>query len=459
MTQPKAGTTAMLTDEEITDLEKVIQFAPNSKYDLLFRALAELRTHRATTGEGAVSDHHDACRQQMQVIVSETDNIAHLFKQEGVEGGNADVGESLTAIERAVKKLDDLLRGGKRVEGEAEIFDRTIGEQIERAFPTKEGALLPCRCGGLPQVKKLAHKYWNATVQCPKCFIRLDDYNLPTHLDGMIRDWNRHATDFWNTRQATPPAQAGTRGDNALVNGPHPDSRALVADFAHEMAIKLRYAERKYGYSNGWLTDDWQEKCGADLLKHLAKGDPRDVAIYAAFMWRRGWSTSAPPPPVSDDAAVREWEARELITAPLDDKLVSTILDWERRARRMAQRIRDLQGKVETPKRNRCEHCDAKVSSYPNGCPGCGAPQCCQSCCDRQNAITRAEAVEREIEAMREVCEQATLYIERGNRLEFAPRDPLKAAVEALDAARAAALIVAEIERLDRSPPPDREGK
>ena len=37
--------------------------------------------------------------------------------------------------------------------------------------------------------------------------------------------------------------------------------------------------------------------------------------------------------------------------------------------------------------RDRCDHCGAKVSSYPNGCPGCGAPQCCQSCCDKQNAI------------------------------------------------------------------------
>ena len=28
-----------------------------------------------------------------------------------------------------------------------------------------------------------------------------------------------------------------------------------------------------------------------------------------------------------------------------------------------------------------CECCGEKVTSYPNGCPLCSAPQCCQRCC------------------------------------------------------------------------------
>lgn len=32
-----------------------------------------------------------------------------------------------------------------------------------------------------------------------------------------------------------------------------------------------------------------------------------------------------------------------------------------------------------------CDWCGSPVSSYKNGCPGCGAPQCCQRCCDAEN--------------------------------------------------------------------------
>lgn len=74
----------------------------------------------------------------------------------------------------------------------------------------------------------------------------------------------------------------------------HSATKALVVDFAQELARKLRSAEEKYGYSDGWLTENWQSKCEESLLLHLIKGDPRDVAIYAAFMWKRGWATRLP---------------------------------------------------------------------------------------------------------------------------------------------------------------------
>ena len=71
----------------------------------------------------------------------------------------------------------------------------------------------------------------------------------------------------------------------------HPDSKRLVQDFAKAMAEKLRAAEVKYGYSNGWLSTDWEIECRAELYRHAEKGDPRDVAIYAAFCWLHKWST------------------------------------------------------------------------------------------------------------------------------------------------------------------------
>lgn len=65
--------------------------------------------------------------------------------------------------------------------------------------------------------------------------------------------------------------------------------------------------------------------------------------------------------------------------------------------RQAIDRITALQARVAGLERGHCDDCGAKVSSYPNGCPGCGAPNCCQSCCDRANAISRAEDAEAEL--------------------------------------------------------------
>lgn len=72
----------------------------------------------------------------------------------------------------------------------------------------------------------------------------------------------------------------------------HPATQALVRDFSTAMAAKLRKAEEKYGYSNGWTSPHWEAECREHLYEHAAKGDPLDVAIYCAFMWKHSWSTS-----------------------------------------------------------------------------------------------------------------------------------------------------------------------
>jgi hypothetical protein len=69
----------------------------------------------------------------------------------------------------------------------------------------------------------------------------------------------------------------------------HKDSKQLVIAFATALGDKLRANELKYGYTNGWKVDDWREKCLRDLRAHIDKGDPLDIAAYAAFMWYRGW--------------------------------------------------------------------------------------------------------------------------------------------------------------------------
>ncbi len=76
-----------------------------------------------------------------------------------------------------------------------------------------------------------------------------------------------------------------------MPNDLHPDTCKLVAQFATAMAKKLRIAEVKHGYSNGWKDSDWMPECKHDLIEHLIKGDPRDVANYCAFLWFHKQST------------------------------------------------------------------------------------------------------------------------------------------------------------------------
>jgi len=74
----------------------------------------------------------------------------------------------------------------------------------------------------------------------------------------------------------------------------HPDSEKLLKVCFEELRLKMIKNQGKYGWSNEWLTCDWEDECREEMIKHLKKGDPRDVAIYALFMMFRGWSTTPP---------------------------------------------------------------------------------------------------------------------------------------------------------------------
>jgi hypothetical protein len=67
----------------------------------------------------------------------------------------------------------------------------------------------------------------------------------------------------------------------------------LVARFSAALLEKLRTAETKYGRKNDWLDPNWEADCQRQLLEHVTKGDPRDVAAYSAFCWHHGWATSS----------------------------------------------------------------------------------------------------------------------------------------------------------------------
>jgi hypothetical protein len=110
-------------------------------------------------------------------------------------------------------------------------------------------------------------------------------------------------------------APAGNAGEREAL---HPATADLVQRFATALAAKLRAAEVKYGYSTGWRDDAWQEECRAGLMKHVMKGDPLDVAAFAAFCWDRRWS-AAPMYPDHEDAFLplfERWADAMLIGDP-----------------------------------------------------------------------------------------------------------------------------------------------
>ncbi|WP_227631570.1 hypothetical protein [Klebsiella grimontii] len=87
--------------------------------------------------------------------------------------------------------------------------------------------------------------------------------------------------------------------------GLHPDTQKLVTDFCTALAEKLYKSQLKYGYDADWKQDGWPSQCQAHFHQHIAKGDPRDVAAYCAFMWWHGWSTKPAKTPESRAVPVK----------------------------------------------------------------------------------------------------------------------------------------------------------
>ncbi|EPJ3803339.1 hypothetical protein OND84_002597 [Morganella morganii] len=76
-----------------------------------------------------------------------------------------------------------------------------------------------------------------------------------------------------------------------LPTGLHKDSQAMVLKTAEVVAEKMRATELKRGMTNEWTKPDWESACINDFLRHVDKGDPRDLAVYAIMMIHHGWTT------------------------------------------------------------------------------------------------------------------------------------------------------------------------
>ncbi len=98
------------------------------------------------------------------------------------------------------------------------------------------------------------------------------------------------------TEDTSPSQQAGALEFFTVPPGLDPLTANLVARFASALAEKLKGAQDKYGYTDGWAEPGWMDECRAQLREHVENGDPRDVAAFAAFLWHHGASTAEAPP-------------------------------------------------------------------------------------------------------------------------------------------------------------------
>ena len=98
----------------------------------------------------------------------------------------------------------------------------------------------------------------------------------------LMNEWEEHF-----------PGEAPAR---SFVAGQHPDDMA-VDRFAAEMKAKLAAARAKG--RDGWEACD-PATLSTMLREHVEKGDPRDVANFAMFLWSLG----APIAPVQEGGAI-----------------------------------------------------------------------------------------------------------------------------------------------------------
>lgn len=129
----------------------------------------------------------------------------------------------------------------------------------------------------------------------------------------------------------------------------HPDTQNLVADFCTALAEKLYKAQLKYGYDADWKQDGWHTQCLSHFHQHIAKGDPRDVAAYCAFMWYHGWKTESVSGPVVPEEIPKGLAGQivSLLAHNIGDKFLAQKIWNACRAAMLQSKYRDLSQPVD----------------------------------------------------------------------------------------------------------------
>lgn len=149
-------------------------------------------------------------------------------------------------------------------------------------------------------------------------------YCDPQQVADAIRNW-----------VAARPAGGELRNDAGRegLADLHGATRDLIERFALALMGKAAAAQRKYGYGANWAAPNWESQLQWELVRHVGKGDPLDVALYCAFAWAHSWSTRLPILK-ADELQLRlgEMGVREVDTARAGFSLaVANIHRWSMR--------------------------------------------------------------------------------------------------------------------------------
>ncbi|MBS7812311.1 hypothetical protein [Roseococcus pinisoli] len=122
-----------------------------------------------------------------------------------------------------------------------------------------------------------------------------------TPVGASIKDLPTGDKRAWRCRPCAEQAlarQAAATGvaEVAPTLTPQQDIEDLVQRFSEALRAKLVISEAKHRWKGHWRRDGWLAELRAELLLHVDKGDPRDVAAYCAFAWHHGWSLAPTPP-------------------------------------------------------------------------------------------------------------------------------------------------------------------
>lgn len=129
-----------------------------------------------------------------------------------------------------------------------------------------------------------------AKAECPKC--------LHAYLARMLEDCVQvlaqiEETTQYGVRYQAPRHPCGCRSAGECMHSNAPTSREdklalnrLIDAFSAELRTKLhRKSDEGMG---GWDSEEWSvQDIISALLRHVAKGDPVDVAAFAVFWWNR----------------------------------------------------------------------------------------------------------------------------------------------------------------------------
>ncbi|XKX17405.1 dATP/dGTP pyrophosphohydrolase [Klebsiella phage phi1_175008] len=207
------------------------------------------------------------------------------------------------------------------MDGDCDATDKDIETLITQVLDTMEELETAKRC--LPVDKEFEVKgSWIGSVQNyiahleeslevmdsePVAALKLPPKRPPRLSNDRERSHELNVgVDIWNQCIDEVAKINGEMIIAGRLDGLHPSIIALVNGFATALAEKLSKAELKYGYNNAWTNNGWMTECLADFHRHIAKGDPRDVAAYCAFMWYHGWKTEPAQPALERDQVRRE---------------------------------------------------------------------------------------------------------------------------------------------------------